>query len=33
MKTLKHENVGISTFLAFALIPISGFAMDVYIPS
>jgi MFS family permease len=33
MKTLKKENERISTFLIFALIPISGFAIDVYIPS
>ncbi|MBV7532816.1 MFS transporter [Chitinophaga sp. sic0106] len=33
MKQLKKENERISTVLAFALVPISGFAMDVYIPS
>jgi len=33
MKRLKEENLGISTVLAFILIPISGMAMDVYIPS
>jgi DHA1 family bicyclomycin/chloramphenicol resistance-like MFS transporter len=33
MKTLKEQNRGIATILAFALIPISGFALDVYIPS
>ena len=33
MKRLKQENLGISTILAFVLIPISGMAMDVYIPS
>lgn len=33
MKQLKKEHEGISTILAFALIPLSGFAMDVYIPS
>ena len=33
MKRLKEENKGISTILAFALVPISGIAMDVYIPS
>lgn len=33
MKRLKKENLGISTVLAFLLIPISGLAMDVYIPS
>lgn len=32
-KSLKPENQGISTILAFALIPLSGFATDVYIPS
>ncbi|WP_256004303.1 MFS transporter [Pedobacter deserti] len=32
-KRLKPENQGISTVLAFALIPMSGFATDVYIPS
>ncbi|WP_316831525.1 MFS transporter [Pedobacter aquatilis] len=30
---LKKENEWICTILAFALIPISGFAIDVYIPS
>lgn len=30
---LKPENQGIATVLAFALIPMSGFATDVYIPS
>lgn len=33
MKTLKKENHRISTILAFILIPISGFAIDIYIPS
>ncbi|HKC69603.1 MAG TPA: MFS transporter [Bacteroidia bacterium] len=33
MKTIKENNVGISTILAFALIPLSGFATDIYIPS
>ena len=32
-KLLKPENQGIATVLAFALIPLSGFATDVYIPS
>ena len=32
-KPLKQEHQGISTLLAFALIPLSGFATDVYIPS
>ncbi|MDM1293156.1 multidrug effflux MFS transporter [Sphingobacterium sp. N143] len=33
MKNLRQENINISTVLAFALVPISGFAIDVYIPS
>lgn len=33
MKYLKKENEWISTILAFTLVPISGFAIDVYIPS
>lgn len=33
MNRLKKENEYISTLLAFALVPISGFAMDVYLPS
>ncbi|MBT1706239.1 MFS transporter [Chryseosolibacter indicus] len=33
MKTLKQNHVAISTLLAFALIPLSGFATDVYLPS
>jgi MFS family permease len=33
MKNIKPENGGISTILAFALIPLSGFATDIYIPS
>lgn len=32
-KTLKKKNQDISTFLAFALLPLSGFATDVYLPS
>jgi MFS family permease len=32
-KRLKPENQKVSTLLAFALIPLSGFATDVYIPS
>lgn len=32
-KALRKEHEWTSTLLAFALIPISGFAMDVYIPS
>jgi DHA1 family bicyclomycin/chloramphenicol resistance-like MFS transporter len=33
MKTIKEHHYGISTVLAFALIPLSGFATDIYIPS
>jgi DHA1 family bicyclomycin/chloramphenicol resistance-like MFS transporter len=33
MKTIKESHRGISTILAFALIPLSGFATDIYIPS
>lgn len=33
MKAIKKENEWICTVLAFMLIPISGFAMDVYVPS
>ncbi|MGY4385474.1 MFS family permease [Pedobacter sp. UYP24] len=32
-KPLKKENQRIATLLAFALIPLSGFATDIYIPS
>lgn len=32
-KQLKKENTGIATILAFALLPLSGFATDIYIPS
>ncbi|ETZ22289.1 multidrug transporter [Pedobacter sp. V48] len=32
-KPLKEHNKGISTVLAFALLPLSGFATDIYIPS
>jgi len=32
-KTIKQEHEGIATLLAFALIPLSGFATDIYIPS
>lgn len=32
-KAIKTENRGIATLLAFALIPLSGFATDIYIPS
>ncbi|QPH39233.1 MFS transporter [Pedobacter endophyticus] len=30
---IKEKNLGIATVLAFALIPLSGFATDIYIPS
>jgi len=33
MRVIKEEHQGISTILAFVLIPISGFATDIYIPS
>ena len=33
IKEIKKEHQGIATFLAFALIPLSGFATDVYLPS
>ncbi|MBS1661639.1 MAG: MFS transporter [Bacteroidetes bacterium] len=33
MKTIHENHQGLSTILAFALIPISGFATDIYIPS
>jgi len=33
MRVIKDNHQGISTILAFALIPISGFATDIYIPS
>jgi MFS family permease len=33
MKTLKENHIAISTILAFALIPLSGFATDIYLPS
>jgi multidrug resistance protein len=32
-KSIKVKHQGISTILAFALIPLSGFATDIYIPS
>jgi len=32
-KYIKEKNQGIATVLAFALIPLSGFATDIYIPS
>ncbi|WP_295128426.1 MFS transporter [uncultured Chitinophaga sp.] len=33
MRTINETNKSASTILAFALIPLSGFALDVYIPS
>lgn len=33
MKTLKEKNKFIATILAFAVIPMSGFATDIYLPS
>lgn len=33
MRIIKENHQGLSTILAFALIPISGFATDIYIPS
>jgi len=33
MKIIKENHQGVSTILAFALIPLSGFATDIYIPS
>jgi len=33
MKVIKKENQGITTVMAFALLPLAGFATDVYIPS
>lgn len=32
-KAIKERHLGIATLLAFALIPLSGFATDIYIPS
>ncbi|MDB5021933.1 MAG: transporter [Pedobacter sp.] len=32
-KSLHTKNQGVSTLLAFALLPLSGFATDIYIPS
>src|ERR1700733_5423048 len=32
-KTIKDRHQGMATFLAFALLPLSGFATDIYIPS
>jgi len=33
MKTLQEKNLRLSTILSFALIPLSAFATDIYIPS
>ena len=33
MKLIKENHQGVRTILAFALIPLSGFATDIYIPS
>lgn len=33
IKYIKEGNQGLATILAFALIPLSGFATDIYIPS
>lgn len=33
MRIIKENHKGLSTILSFALIPISGFATDIYIPS
>lgn len=33
MKTIQEKNRGIVTILSFALIPLTGFATDVYLPS
>jgi MFS family permease len=33
MKQIKESRIGTNTVVALALIPLSGFAMDVYIPS
>lgn len=33
IKHLEQRNEGVATFLAFALLPLSGFATDIYIPS
>jgi DHA1 family bicyclomycin/chloramphenicol resistance-like MFS transporter len=33
MKNLKESHKGFSTLLALALIPLSGFATDIYLPS
>src|SRR5262245_8667187 len=33
MQKIKDSKVGLNTIIAFSLIPLSGFAMDVFIPS
>ena len=33
MRIIRENHQGVSTILAFALIPMSGFATDIYIPS
>ena len=33
IKYIKERHQGLATLLAFALIPLSGFATDIYIPS
>ncbi|MBV7531220.1 MFS transporter [Chitinophaga sp. sic0106] len=33
LKPIQEKNIGIATLLAFAMIPLSGFATDIYIPS
>lgn len=33
MRKIKESQVGTSTIIALSLIPLSGFAMDVFIPS
>lgn len=33
LRRIKDGNIGIATLLAFAMIPMSGFATDIYIPS
>ncbi|MXV15332.1 MFS transporter [Hufsiella ginkgonis] len=33
MRTIKENHRGLTTVLAFALIPLSGFATDIYLPS
>jgi DHA1 family bicyclomycin/chloramphenicol resistance-like MFS transporter len=33
MQTIKENHNGLSTYISLALIPISGFATDIFIPS